>query len=174
MSDERQQLIQQISALSDDELLRMVYFDSSQYRSEAINFAHFEINKRGIPFNQTNIISAPNMLVINPFVSYGKNIYILILGLIRTRTYIVFILGSLVLFIIANYHSYSHMYDNVGCFDCFTNFGFPFEWYTTGGFVGSIHIFWELLLANVLIASCFGICSGWIRKRLITRISKFK
>lgn len=165
MGDERQQLIERISSLSDNDLLRMVYLDYSMYRSEAINFARFEINKRGITVKQNYIVSDPYLTAIHPSVEFIKNTYISILEFIHARAYITCFMVCSVLFVIANYYSYSHMYDNIDCDDCFVYFGFPFKWCGTGGFGGFTHIQWEKLLADVLIGSCIAMGAGLILQR---------
>jgi hypothetical protein len=43
MSEESERLMDHIAGLSDMDLLRMVYFDNAQYRSEAITYAKAEI-----------------------------------------------------------------------------------------------------------------------------------
>ena len=48
MSDELRDLKARVSNLSDDELLKMVHLDSSDYREEAITIAQDELNKRNI------------------------------------------------------------------------------------------------------------------------------
>ena len=61
MGQESERLIEHIAGLSDIDLLRMVYFDYVQYRSEAITYAKAEIAKRGVNTNSVDLINLSNV-----------------------------------------------------------------------------------------------------------------
>ncbi len=167
MSDEHRQLFERISALSNHELLRIVYIDYAQYRSEAITFAKCEISKRGIAFKQSDVISSSDLSPARSLVTLSQSLCAFILSLVSARAFTVGCLSSLFLVGAANVYSYSHMYDEIYLDDGFASFGFPFQWYSVGGFSGTTHISWEGLLANILLAVCVGHSIGWILKRLV-------
>ncbi len=48
MAFESEELRERISALSDDQLLRMVYDEADQYRPEALEVAEEEVERRGL------------------------------------------------------------------------------------------------------------------------------
>ncbi|HZS06319.1 MAG TPA: hypothetical protein VFD58_15870 [Blastocatellia bacterium] len=76
-----------------------------------------------------------------------------------------FLLGQLC-FIAANAWSYWHMV--IPCEDCGGGFGFPFDWYRVGGYIGTVSMIWSGLVADVIIVLFVSIGSGWISQRFFS------
>jgi hypothetical protein len=88
----------------------------------------------------------------------------------KSKTYLIASLAVFVLFFAANYYSYTRMRYGF-CDDCFITFGFPFELWREGGFVGGRTILWSGLIANVSIAIWASILFGWALKKFLRRRS---
>jgi hypothetical protein len=170
MNDESQRLIEPIAGLTDEDLLRMVYFDYAQYWSEAITYAQAEIAKRGIPTHQIDLGQLPNTAIPHPFILWTQRLQQFIARLIRTRAFAIGFLSGGFVFVLLNIHSYYLMTDVANCCDGFVSFGFPFDWYTFGGYAGMIYIHWWKVMANVIAAVFMCLLGGWVFQRLIQAI----
>jgi hypothetical protein len=166
MNIEPQELMKRISQLPDQNLLRVVYIEPDKYRPEAITYAEAEIERRGISTNEGTKVNTTDKTAESPLETFGRKVW----KIIKDKSFwIGFAIGPLP-FIWLNNYSYNQMY-KVNCDDCFVFFGFPFYLYQTGGFAGPTIILWNGLIANVVVALCASICTGWILKRLLCRIN---
>jgi hypothetical protein len=150
--------------MRDEDLLKMVYLDFAQYRPEALTYAKAEIRKRGVSFNQADLINATGLTPDLPLAEFWR-------GLWKARKVLAFCIGfgsGLACFVWANLNSYWNMY-RVSCIDCFVFFGFPFDLYQTGGFAGPTTFLWGGLIADIAIAIVVSTVAGWLLKTLITR-----
>jgi hypothetical protein len=82
----------------------------------------------------------------------------------RSKTFTVGFLLGLVLFVAANFYSYSQMY--MPCDDCTMSFGMPFRIWQFGGFVSVAKILWLGLVLDVAIAVCASFLLGWALEKL--------
>jgi hypothetical protein len=57
--------------MRDEDLLKMVYLDSPQYRPEVLTYAKAEIRNRGISFNQADLINATGSMPDLPLAAFG-------------------------------------------------------------------------------------------------------
>ena len=170
MYEESLRLMEQIAGLSDNDLLRMVYLDRGQYQSEAITYAKAEIAKRGVNINQVDFSELSNTSISHPFIISIQRIRLFISMVIQTRAFAVgFLIGSLI-FVLINVHSYRRMIDFASCCDGFTSFGFPFDWYTFGGYFGMTYIHWWKVLANIIVGFLMCLLSGWFFRKLVEKI----
>ncbi len=87
-----------------------------------------------------------------------------------SKKYFIASLVVFILFIAANYYSYIRMGYGF-CDDCFITFGFPFDLWREGGFVGGRTILWSGLIADVSIAILVSIVLGWALKKIMPRHS---
>ena len=154
MIDESQ-LIRRISELPDDDLLRIVYADPSSYRFEVRVYAKAEMEKRGVVVDNADIdraISASCAKSAPPFL-----LKILARLTSRIATFIIGFAGGLFLFVLANYRTveYPVFIDGDG------HAGWPFRFYTFGGWAGMSIIDWPYLLLDMMIAIVIGICTGF-------------
>jgi hypothetical protein len=163
MDTELNQLMQRIHQLRDEDLWNMVTVDSYHYRPEALVYAKAEIERRGISDQRTEITTIP--MPLQSMANLGNRL----VSAICARVFHLGLLSSFFVFGWANYDSYSHMYEG-SCSDCFVYFGYPFELYEAGGFIGGQGILWLGLLADVSIALTTGICFGWILNLLFHRV----
>lgn len=164
MNTESQRLIETVSIMRDEDLLKMVHLDSDQYRPEVLTYAKAEIRDRGIPFNQAVLINATGSMPDLPLAAFWRSTW-------KARKIIAFGIGfgsSLTCFVWANFDSYRNMYRG-SCDDCFVFFGFPFDLYQTGGFAGPTTILWGGLIVDVAIAILVSTIAGWLLKSLISR-----
>jgi len=164
MGAERERLIETISALGDEDILKMVYVDPDQYRPDALTYAKAEIRRRGIIFHPTDLINSRLSVPTLHIVAHGRSLW-------RARRVISFgigLIGSLACFGWANFDSYSNMYKG-SCDDCFVHFGFPFYLYETGGFAGPTRLLWGGLIADVTIAIIVSASVGLLLKLFVSR-----
>jgi len=150
-----------------EDLLKMVYLDSDQYRPEALTYAKAEIRKRGITFDRTDLNIAGASMPTLPLAAFGRSLW-------RARRVLAFALGfagSLAWFAWLNFDSYRNMY-KAHCDDCFVFFGFPFDLYQTGGFAGPTTFLWGGLTADVAIATIGSAGVGWLLNILISRLTR--
>jgi hypothetical protein len=89
----------------------------------------------------------------------------------RSKAYLIASVAVFILFIAANYCSYIRMGYGF-CDDCFITFGFPFELWREGGFVGGRTILWSGLIANISMAVWASILLGWSLKKMLSRHSR--
>ena len=68
-------------------------------------------------------------------------------------------------FIAANVYSYYRMPAESSMADGFVSFGWPFELYLEGGFVGTQTIIWTGLIGNIAVA----LCVIWILLKLVKK-----
>jgi len=160
MMDESQ-LIKRISELPDDDLLRIIYADSSQYRFETVVYAKAEIKKRGVLFDESDINRAISESRARSTSEFAPRTLAFLTS--RTTTFTIGFIGGLFLCVLANYQSveYPTMDDGFG------DAGWPFRFYTFGGFVGTTYVHWPLLLADILIGLVISIGIGLIFSWLI-------
>ena len=83
----------------------------------------------------------------------------------RSKSFALGCAASFALLVVANYHSYTRMLSST-CDDCYISFGFPFRVWVEGGFVGITQIVWSGVVANIAIAICAGLVSGWAVEQL--------
>jgi hypothetical protein len=166
MSIEPQELMKSLSRLSEQDLLRIVYIESDRYLPEAITYAEAEIERRGISSDQIAKVITTNETKESPLDTLGRKVW----EIIRDKSFEIGCVSGSLPFIWLNILSYSHMYTE-NCIDCPVFFGFPFYLYQTGGFAGPTIVLWNGLIANVAIALCASICTGWILKRSLCRIN---
>ena len=149
---DKSQLIERISGLPDDDLLRIIQADPSQYRVDARVYAKAEMNKRGVVFDETDMDCA------NSAAKSASGLPHTILSRLTSRasTFSFGFVGSLILFVIVNYRTvqYPVFIDGDG------HAGWPFQFYTFGGWAGMSIIEWPYLLADILIALLIAICIG--------------
>ena len=151
-------LIERISGLPDDDLLRIIQADSSQYRVDAGVYAKAEMNKRGVVLDETDVDCASSAAKS----ASGLPHRILSRLTSRASTFSFGFVGGLILFVIANYRAvqYPVFIDGDG------HAGWPFQFYTFGGWAGMSIIEWPYLLADILIslliATCSGLAFAWV------------
>ena len=167
MNTEAERLIETISSMRDEDLLRIVYFESDQYRPDALTYAKAEIKRRGIILERASPIIVGGPRPDLRLAAFGERIW-------RARRIIAFSLGcfgSLFWFAWANFGSYQKMHQ-AHCNDCLVFFGFPFYLYQTGGFAGPPSPFlWGGLIADVAIAVLVSASVGWLLKALTARFT---
>ncbi len=165
MNIEAQKLMERISGLRDDDLLRMLFIDSAQYRPEAITYAKAEMMKRAISFDPTDQIAADDSKLELPLAAVGRRIW----NAIQVSAFGIGCVIGLLPFIWANYYSYNRMYDGLSN-DFSSSFGFPFDLYQTeGGWGGGPYLFLDGLIADLVLAICAAVCIGWVFKWLLRR-----
>jgi hypothetical protein len=148
------QLIERISGLPDDDLLRIIQADPSQYRFDARVYAKAELNKRGVAFSETDIDRDIRVSNAKSASRLPHKIFVKLTSRVATFTF--GFVGGLILFVITNYRTvqYPVFLDGVG------HAGWPFQFYTFGGWAGMSIIEWPYLLADILIALLIAICIG--------------
>src|SRR5262245_60961727 len=161
MITESQKLIDTISNLRDEDLLRMVYLESEQYRPEALTYAKAEIRQRGITTEQIAHVSVGGPRPDLWLAAFGERIW----KSRRTIALSLGFLGSLFWFAKANFDSYQKMY-KVNCNDCYVFFGYPFYLYQTGGFAGPTRYLLGGLITDVAIAIIVSGSLGILVKKL--------
>jgi hypothetical protein len=155
MADESQ-LMKRIAELPDDELLRIIRADSSQYRFEALVYAKAEIEKRGITVDEIDIIRATSSLDAKSAPKPLPKIFTWLTSYVAT--FVVSFISALILFVAVYYYTieYPAFIDGDG------HAGWPFRFYTFGGWAGMSIIDWPYLLADILIALIIGLGIGFI------------
>ena len=159
-------MMETVSTMRDEDLLRMVYLETDQYRPEVLTYARAEIRQRGITFDPTDVINARDSMPALPLPAIGRSLW-------RARRRLAFSLGfagSMLCFAWANFDSYRNMY-KAHCDDCYVFFGFPFDLYQTGGFAGPTTFLWGGLIADVEIATIVSASVGWLLKIQTSRIA---
>jgi hypothetical protein len=147
--------------MRDEDLLKMVYLDSDQYRSEALTYAKAEIRQRGITFDRTDLNIAGASMPTLSLAAFGQSLW-------RARGVLAFALGfagCLAWFAWLNCDSYRNMY-KAHCEDCFVFFGFPFDLYQTGGFAGPTTLLWDGLIWRCCDCDDWE-CGFWITAQYI-------
>jgi hypothetical protein len=160
MNTESQKLIETVSNMRDEDLLQMVHLDSVQYLPEALTYAKAEISKRGISFNQTDLINSISSIPDLPFAAFGRSLW----KARRLITFGVSFGSSLACFAWANFDSYRS-----SCEDCAIFFGFPFNLYQAGGFGGPTTILWGGLIADIAISILVSAVVGWLLKTILSK-----
>jgi hypothetical protein len=146
-----------ISKLGNEDILRMVYIDSAQYRPEAIVYAKAEIDRRGLSVDELNSIGDLRQAPSSRLTLLGYRL----LATIRRRAFAVGFLIVLLFFVIANIYSYINMPEESGSITHgFVECGYPLELYKYGGYIGTGYILWDGLVADVLIAVLTGVLIG--------------
>jgi len=157
MNNELPQLMNRISELGNEDILRMVYIDFAHYRPEAIVYAKAEIDRRGLSLDELDSIRTLGIAHTGrlALVSYR------LLATIRRRAFAVGFLIVLLFFVNANIYSYINMPEESGSITHgYVECGFPLELYMYGGYIGTEYILWDGLIADVLIAVITGILIG--------------
>jgi hypothetical protein len=170
MSEESERLMEHIAGLPDNDLLRMVYLDYAQYRSEAITYAKAEIAKRSVKTSQADLSRISNPTESHPFIIWIQRFWQFISMIAQTKAYTVGFVTGCFVFVMLNILSYHQMMRTVSCCDQFMSFGFPFNWYTFGGFGGTTYIHWWNVGANILVGVFICLVSGWLFRSLVERI----
>lgn len=171
MSEESQRLIEHIAGLSDIDLLRMVYFDYDQYRSEAITYAKTEIAKRGVNTDSVDLINLSNIEISRAFLVWIRRTKQFSAMIIRTRTYALGVLAGGFVFALLNILSYRRMINSAVLFDHpVMSFGFPLEWYSFGGYVGMTYIHWWKVVADIIAGLFICLLFGWLFRSLVEKI----
>ena len=75
--NQSQQLMQRVSQLQDEDLLRMVFIDSAQYKQEALTYAKAEIERRGVS-SKADIIENPPSTASLALAALGRSIWLAI------------------------------------------------------------------------------------------------
>lgn len=162
-----------IAGLSDMDLLRMVYFDNAQYRSEAITYAKAEIAKRGVNTNSVDLINLSNVEISHPLILWMRRTRQFSAMVIRTRAYALGFLAGGFVFVMLNTLSYRQMINTASCCDQVMSFGFPLEWYSFGGFVGMTDIHWWNLAADITAGLFICLLFGRLFKSLVEKIRSY-
>ena len=160
MIDESQ-LFKRIGELPDDDLLRIVYGDSSKYRFETVVYAKAEIHKRGVVVDRARIDRAVSASCDKS--PPGRPLKILAWLTSRAATFAFGLIGGLYYFVLVNYRSAEWEPGSHGALVA----GWPLEFYRHGGYVASTHIDWLSLLANALIWLAVSIGAGFILTRIV-------
>jgi hypothetical protein len=170
MSEKTERLIEHIAGLPDNDLLRMVYLDYAQYRSEAITYAKAEIAKRCVNTSQVDLSRISKATESHPFMIWIQRSWQFISMIVQTRAYIVgFVIGFFV-FVLLNIQSYRQMMRAVSCCDQFMSFGFPLNWYTFGGYFGMTYIHWWNVGGNIMAGIIICLITGWLFRSLVEKI----
>lgn len=165
--------MEHIEGLSDMDLLRMVYFDYAQYRSEAITYAKAEIAKRGVNTNSVDLIT-PSKEISHPFIIWARRARQFSAMIIRTRAYALGFLTGGFVFALLNILSYRQMINAAVLLDHgVVSFGFPLEWYSFGGYVGMTYIHWWNLAADIMAGLFICLLFGWLFKSLVENIRSY-
>jgi hypothetical protein len=174
MSEESEWLMEHIAGLSNIDLLRMVYFDYAQYRSEAITYAKAEIAKRGVNTNSVDLINLSNVEMSHPFIVWICKARQFSAMIIRTRAYgLGFLTGGFV-FALLNILSYRRVINApVLLDDGVMSFGFPLEWYSFGGYVGMTYIHWWNLAADIMAGLFICLLFGRLFKSLAEKFRSY-
>jgi hypothetical protein len=170
MSEESERLMEHIAGLSDNDLLRMVYLDYAQYQFEAITYAKAEIAKRGVNTAQVDLSRISNATESHPFIIWIQRSWQFISMIVQTRAYTVGFVTGCFVFVLLNTQSYRQMMRTASCCDRFMSFGFPFNWYTFGGFGGMTYIHWWNVGANIMAGILMCLISGWLFGSLVEKI----
>jgi hypothetical protein len=163
MTNESLNLINRISEMRNEDILRMVFIDANHYRPEAIVYAKAEIDRRGISLDDLNSISPSTPVFTDKPTAWGYKV----MSTIRRNAFVFGYLTIIVLFVGANVYSYMEMPDEPRMADGIEECGFPFKVYRHGGFVGMHYILWDGLLADVMITTVAGILIGLVCKMII-------
>ena len=170
MSEESERLMEHIAGLHDNDLLRMVYLDYAQYQSEAITYAKAEITKRGVYTSQVDLSGISNATEPHPFILRIQRFWRFISMIVQTRAYTVgFVVGCFV-FVQLNIQSYRQMMRTAILSHQLMSYGFPFNWYTFGGYVGMTYIHWWNVVANIIVGIIMCLISGWLFRNLGEKI----
>jgi hypothetical protein len=171
MNEESERLMGHIAGLSDMDLLRMIYFDYAQYRSEAITYAKAEIAKRGVNTNSVDLTDLSNIEISHPFIIWIWRIRRFSIMIIRTRAYALVFLAGGFIFALLNILSYRQIINAAVLIDDgVMSFGFPLEWYSYGGYVGMTYIHWWKLVADIIAGLFICLLFGWLFRSLVEKI----
>jgi hypothetical protein len=166
MNTDHQELMERVSQLREEDLLRIVYGDPSHNRPEAIAYAKAEMKLRGLSLDDLERRKPDDTRVLLPLEAVSRKIR----NVMWANLFgIGFVIG-LIPFIWMNIDSYNQMYTS-SCSDCFVYFGYPFYLYQTGGFVGPTLILWDGLIGNAAIAISTSFCTAWIVNRVLNRVA---
>ena len=146
MIDESQ-LIKKIAALPDDDLLRMINAGSSEYRLEAIVYANAELRERGVVSDAARLERTP----VKSAPASALKFLAVLTG--RIATFTIGLIAGLFLFGLINYRTveYPPFIDGTG------HTGWPFRFYTFGGWAGMSIINWPFLLGDALVGLIVGV-----------------
>jgi hypothetical protein len=173
MSERSQQLMEHVEGLSDIDLLRMVYFDYSQYQSEAITYAKAEIAKRGVNTNSVDLIT-PSKEISHPFIRWIRRTGQFSVMIIRTRAYALGFWSGGFVFALLNILSYRQMINAPVLLDHgVVSFGFPLEWYSYGGYIGMTYFHWWNVVADIMVGLFMCLLSGWLFRSLVEKFRSY-
>src|SRR5262245_50910490 len=173
MSEESERLMEHIAGLSDMDLLRMVYFDYAQYRSEAITYAKAEIAKRGVNTNSVDLIT-PSKEISHPFIIWARRTRRFSVMIIRTRAYALGFWSGGFVFALLSILSYRQTINAAVLLDHgVVSFGFPLEWYSVGGYVGMTYIHWWKVVADIMAGLLICLLLGWLFRSLVEKIRSY-
>jgi hypothetical protein len=174
MGQESERLMGHIAGLSDIDLLRMVYVDYAQYRSEAITYAKAEIAKRGVNTNSVDLTNLSNVEVSHPFIVWVRRVRQFSAMIIQTRAYSLGFLTGGFVFALLNILSYRRMINAPVLLDHgVMSFGFPLEWYSIEGYLGMTFIHWWNLAADIMAGLFICLLFGWVFKSLVKKIRSY-
>jgi len=166
--------MEQVEGLSNMDLLRMVYFDYAQYRSEALTYAKAEIAKRGVNTNSVDLTNLSNIDISHPFIVWIRRTRQFSAMIIRKRAYALGFLTGGFVFALLNILSYRRMINAPVLLDHgVMSFGFPLEWYSYGGYVGMTYIHWWNVVADILAGLFICLLSGWLFRSLVEKIRSY-
>jgi hypothetical protein len=170
MSEESERLMEHIAGLPDRDLLRMVYLDYAQYRSEAITYAKAEIAKRGVNTYQVDVRWISDTTVSHLFIILIRRFCQFISLIVQTRAYAVGFVTGFFVFIVLNILCYRQMMRTASGYHPIMSFGFPLDWYTFGGYFGMTYIHWWSVVANIIACIFLCLISGWLFRSLVEKI----
>ena len=174
MNEESELLMEHVEGLSDMDLLRMVYFDYAQYRSEALTYAKAEIAKRGVNTNSVDLTNLSNIDISHPFIVWILRTRQFSAMIIRTRAYALGFLTGGFVFALLNILSYRRMINAPVLLDHgVMSFGFPLEWYSYGGYVGMTYIHWWNVVADIIAGLSICLLSGWLFRSMVEKIRSY-
>ena len=161
MNDRRQQLMDQVAALPDKELLHVLDGKNSDYRFETIVYAKAEADKRGLAYSPPDMARLNSPLTRDSTRGPGR--------IFRKHIFAIGFLVTLSVIILANYVNYVHV-SSLGCDDCFLNYGFPYTYYQAGGYAGGYGLSLSGLALDVAISLGAGLAVGLLCKICNRRI----
>lgn len=142
------QLIKKIAALPDDDLLRMINAGSSEYRLEAIVYANAELRERGVVSDAAGL---ERTLTVKSAPASALKFLAVLTG--RIATFTIGLIAGLFLFMLINYRTVEYPPFIDGC----GHTGWPFRFYTFGGWAGISIINWPFLLVDALVGLIVGV-----------------
>jgi hypothetical protein len=154
------ELMNRVSHLRNEELLKMVHIDAAQYRPEAIGYAKAEIERRGLlpdDVVQTRVSTSPYRKRV---AALGKKFWFTV----RRNAFALGFFTVLLFLIAANIYSFIYTHRSEGMPHGELEYGFPFKWYVDA-YLRS-YLLWDGLVNNILLALVAGLVMGLICKLL--------